>query len=501
MKGYFADQSKPAAGNTKTGEFLPHKVPRQHPWKHAPDQTLDPFELESKVGRAEYGDVAIEDHIRDNDMFNELLDHLGNDKAPGPDEIPNEVLKNLPPSMKETIHRLFILMWMTGTTPDIWKQSNTTLLHKKNSELLLDNYRPIALANTMYKLWTGLIQKGLSIYAENYDILSSSQEGFREDRNTMRQLHNLMNVLSDAKLCGQNLYMLYIDFSSAFNTIDHDKLLQIMYDLGFPTDAVNVIANLYTNATTKIKLAAGLTDEINIDRGTIQGDTLSPLLFLIFLEPLLRWLHSGGRGYKYGCLKDEAYAEHSSMAYADNLLAITSDVQWLSLQARRIESFTGWAGIKVNCKKCGGTGMLYQYATDRMVDNVLGEDTIRMLQVQLEKVRIQGNSMPFHHPHTEPYTYLGVELTPTMNWSFQLDKMLAKVTERGELLKDSMISARQKLNFIKTSIVPAATYAFPVTYLSHTDIDKLDKLYARICKQTLGLSSSTPTFMVFEDRL
>lgn len=50
--------------------------------------------------------------------------------------------------------------------------------------------------------------------------------------------------------------------------------------------------------------------------------------------------------------------------------------------------------------------------------------------------------------HTQNHTYLGVEMTPTMNWSFQLDKMLAKVTERGDLLNDSMISVRQKLDFI-----------------------------------------------------
>ncbi len=121
-----------------------------------------------------------------------------------------------------------------------------------------------------------------------------------------------MNVLSDAKLSEQNLFMLYIDFSSAFNTIDHDKLLQIMYDLGFPTDAINVIEDLYTNATTQVKLPMGKTDADNTNRRTIQGDSVSPFLFLIFMEPLLRWLQSGGRGYQYGCLKEQqGWGSHS----------------------------------------------------------------------------------------------------------------------------------------------------------------------------------------------
>lgn len=230
----FKQQAEPAPGNRKTGEFFPNEVPRNYPWKAGPDHTLDPFDLETKVGKTDHEQVSVEKHVRDKDLFDDIVDHLSNNKTPGPDEIPNELLKNLPSSMRETIHRLFVLMWMTGTTPDSWKESNTILLHKKNSELLIGIYRPIALANTMYKLWTGVIQESLSRYAEHYDILSSSQEGFRQEKNTMRQLHNLMNVLSDAKLSEQNLYMLYLDFSSAFNTIDHDKLLQIMHDLGFP---------------------------------------------------------------------------------------------------------------------------------------------------------------------------------------------------------------------------------------------------------------------------
>lgn len=184
--------------------------------------------------------------------------------------------------MHQAIHKLFVLMWLTGTTPNGWKESNTILLHKKNSEFFLENYRPIALANTMYKLWTSLIQESLGRYKEQYGILSTSQEGFRHGKGTMRQLHNLMSMLSDAKISEQNLYMLYVDFSLAFNSKIHDKLLQVMY--GFPTDAIHVSANLYTNASTRVNLPVGKTDPISTNRGTIQGDSLSPLLFLISLS-------------------------------------------------------------------------------------------------------------------------------------------------------------------------------------------------------------------------
>ena len=450
----------------KQAGFSPQQVARKYPWKSGPDSNLDTFDLETGVGKERYAPLSPEAQIRDYEAFHELISGLSNNKAPGPDGINNELLKHLPECMKETIHKLFILMWLTGTMPDAWKNSNTILLYKKNSELLLENYRPIALANTLYKLWTSLIQNGMSKYAEHFDILSSSQEGFRQERNTMRQLHTVTNMLSDAKITEQDLYMLYIDFSSAFNTIDHDKLLQIMYDLGFRTDAINVIADLYTNATTRIKLPMGYTDFVKILRGTIQEDTLSPLIFLIFIEPLLRWLQSGGKGYKYG------------------------------MPSKRAK----WAGMKVNCKKCGVTGMLYRQAKDKKVENLLGNDTIRMLKIQLNAVKMQGETVPFHHPHTQPYTYLGVEMTPTMNWSYQLEKMLKEVESRGDKLRDSMLSYRQSVHFIRTVIVPAATYAFPLAYLTPPDIGKLDRICARTCKRTLGVPTATPTCMVFEDK-
>ena len=79
-----------------------------------------------------------------------------------------------------------------------------------------------------------------------------------------------------------------------------------MYDLDFPTDAIDAVKNLYENATTQVKLPSGLcTGQIPVERGTIQGDTLSPFLFLLYIKPLLRWLHVGGRGYVHTYIPKE----------------------------------------------------------------------------------------------------------------------------------------------------------------------------------------------------
>ena len=199
--------------------------------------------------------------------------------------------------MQQAIHKMFILMWMTGHTPDHWKQSHTLLLYKKGDPLQLSNYRPIALANTLYKVWTGVLTQVMSMYAEHFHLLSDCQEGFRKHRNTMRALQSTLNVFEDAKLHQKNVFALYTDYSNAFNTIDQDKLLQILSDLKFPNVAIDAVKDLYAGACTSVRPPAGITAPVCVERGVLQGDTLLPFLFNGFMEPLARWLQAGGRGY------------------------------------------------------------------------------------------------------------------------------------------------------------------------------------------------------------
>lgn len=472
---------------------------RQYPWE-APGAT-DGYRLTTLVDPAAPREDLLP-RIMDATLFDQCLARAANNKAAGWDEVPNELLKHLPGSMKGAIHHMFISMWITGETPTAWKRSHTILLYKKGDPADPTNYRPIGLALTVYKLWTSLLTRVLSDYAWRHKIIGDSQEGFLEGRNTHRQLRNVLNALEDAKHSSQNIYLLYIDFTSAFNTLDHDKLLQLMWDMGFPLQAVQVVQKLYSGATTTITTSFGETDPVAVDRGTLQGDTLSPFLFLLFIEPLLRWLHNGGRGYKHGCLPADSRAKYacSAPAYADDLAVATNCPRDMEVQASKASQYLQWAGMDVNHRKCGVTGMLWGSAGSGLMDGVLHRKTVAALQRQLAGVQISGQGIPFLHPHTEPYKYLGVWLTPSLNWRHQMSELTVSVIEKAEGILRSMASCKQKLRLIDSLLKPYIGYSFCTGAYTTRDIARLDSLVAQVAKQAFYLSPSTPTAMVQEDR-
>jgi hypothetical protein len=259
--------------------------------------------------------------------------------------------------MPSRFHYLLFLLFQQcykqQKLPTSWKTSLTILLYKKSNPSILTNHRPIALANTIYKFFTSTITSQLANYGEKYQILQNSQEGFRQERCTSRQLQTLIAALEDSKLTQQDIYLLYIDFKNAFGSIDHARLLAIMANLGYLQDAINLIGNIYSNSSTMFFGSYfGKTERVHIQRGTIQADTLSPYLFIIFLEPLLRWLERGNLGYK---LKTSQYTLNSA-AYANDLAIITNVIKHIQIQINKIDKFCHWVGMELEIPKCAITG-------------------------------------------------------------------------------------------------------------------------------------------------
>ena len=156
--------------------------------------------------------------------------------------------------------------------------------------------------------------------------------------------------------------------------------------------------------------------------------------------------------------------------------------------------------MAVNCKKCALHILLHGQAYNNGRDNVLSPGMIRMSKHRAEQVKMQNTPIPFLHPHTEPYRYLGVDLTPTFNWAPHVDRILKETKKKGESLLASVLSPQQKILALHTVIDSYAKYSFPLACMTFSDVQKLDMIRTRICKKVHKIPLCTPSAMIHQDR-
>jgi len=119
-------------------------------------------------------------------IMQEALRRTPNHKAASRDGVPGMILKHMPSRFYEALQLLFQAISITGITPPSWLHSHTILLYIKGHPATLDNYRPITLANALYKLWITCIVMVATDSVESEKVLSHEQEGFRTDRSCSR---------------------------------------------------------------------------------------------------------------------------------------------------------------------------------------------------------------------------------------------------------------------------------------------------------------------------
>ena len=124
-----------------------------------------------------------------------------------------------------------------------------------------------------------------------------------------------------------------------------------------------------------------------------------------------------------------------------------------STQSRELYTM-GWDERKSHKMRCNWHAV--SGGQDNIVQKALRGDAVRLLQSRLSHVKFKGAFVPFLHPNNEPHTYLGVDITPTMNWAFQVDKVMRDMKDNGQKLEGSMLSRTQQLYFVKTVTVAKA---------------------------------------------
>ena len=118
--------------------------------------------------------------------------------------------------------------------------------------------------------------------------LSDVQAGFRKGRGTRDQIANICWIIKKARKFQKNIYLCFIDYAKAFDYVDHNKLWKILKERGIPDHLTCLLRNLYAGQEATVRTGHGTTDWFQLGKGVSQGCILSPCLFNLYAEYIMR---------------------------------------------------------------------------------------------------------------------------------------------------------------------------------------------------------------------
>eukprot|EP00731_Ephydatia_muelleri_P013789 Em0007g1099a len=210
--------------------------------------------------------------------------------APGSDKLTYANWKWADPE-GVTLATIFNICRGAGRIPSDWKGSTVTLLPKGGDPMVVRNWRPICLQKTIYKLYSAAIARRIADWAITSGSILPTQKGFLPYDGCAEHSFVLRSALNDSRRRRQNIVLAWLDLRDAFGSVSHDILLLMMSRLGLTGKTIDVVTDIYTDTTIAIKTGRdSYTPDIAQRRGVKQGCPLSPLVFNIALEGLLRHL-------------------------------------------------------------------------------------------------------------------------------------------------------------------------------------------------------------------
>ncbi|CAG4982594.1 unnamed protein product [Colias eurytheme] len=380
--------------------------------------------------------------IENNDTFiNEIspievrkaISKLKNNKAPGADGIPGELWKYGEDITTSKMYELITKIWKEEKQPDEWNLGVICPVHKKGSRRKCSNYRGIAILPTAYKVLSYIILGRLEPYTEK--ILGDYQCGFRKNRSTTDQIFLLRQIMEKRWEYAQSLHILFVDFIKAYDSVDRDSLYNILRLFQIPEKLVRMVKVATETSKMKVKVCRGFTDVFEVTTGLKQGDALSPILFNLALEYLIRKILILEGGI-------ELNGNHKVIGYADDLALLGQREQDLTLMAKTLESEGLKIGLKISGEKTEYLHMKRYKDTRVCRKNLVTGDTTYL--------------------GTDSFKYLGCTVTDTNRREAEIDIRIQNALRCSAALHKILVSKIVSVNVMhpldpETGLIAAIT--------------------------------------------
>lgn len=360
------------------------------------------------------------------------IDSMKAGKAAGTDGLPIDLYKKFKDKLVKPILEMFLEVFQNGILPNSLREALITLLPKPGKpNNKCENMRPISLLNSDAKILSKMLAKRLEGLLPI--LIDKDQNGFIRGRQGFHNVRRVMNILCSQK-DAPDTALLALDAEKAFDRVEWPYLLEVLARFGFGENFCRWVKILYNGPSAEVLTNTMTSKQFLVRRGCRQGCPLSPLLFVIAIEPLAIAVrsHKSIRGIQLG------QYEHKIALFADDVILFLKDLnKSIPALVNLIKTFGEISGYKVN-------------------------DSKSSVMVFGEEERGQTNRYAGQFKITDTFTYLGIKITKDtgkivpINYEPLLEQVF-KLLERWTTLPISIIG---KVNLLKMSILPKCLYLF-----------------------------------------
>jgi exonuclease III len=304
--------------------------------------------------------------ISDDEVLS-ALNGLANGKAAGPSGCPAELWKyarfcdepsehNPKPVPRNVLLKhltaLLNLAFASGQVPSQWNTCVVTPLfkHGKPNPCDTNNYRPIAVGDSLAKLYASVLNKRLTIYVESKHIRNPAQAGNRRALSTIHQIFALQHLIDKTQVDSPAvppLYIAVLDVESAFNTAQHELMWKRLHSIGVHGRMLGAVQSLYAGYNIRIQAGGLVGEQVPVQCGVKQGCPLSPLLFGLLVDGLWSALQR--------CAASGVQLEHgwpvTDLDYVDDLIVLSNSEGGLQNLLSTTHSFFNDIGMRIHAGK------------------------------------------------------------------------------------------------------------------------------------------------------
>ena len=267
------------------------------------------------------------------------LNHLDPSKTPGPDNLHPKILKECAAELAPSLYVLFNQSLRLGHLPPDWKCANISPVFKKGSKSDITNYRQISLLSIISKLCERCVLRKL--LPEVIQLLSKLQHGFIEGRSCVTQLLSVLHDLGAALDAGEEIDMIYLDFSKAFDSVPHRRLLYKLSLFGISGPLHIWFTDYLTSRSQRVLVDGAYSPWVNVTSGVPQGSILGPFLFLLFINDLPQAIST-----------TTSIVLFADDAKCSRVISSRDDYQGLQQDLDKLFEWTERWGLSFNLDKC-----------------------------------------------------------------------------------------------------------------------------------------------------